>query len=366
MLLDEAALDNNIAVMAAWVAERGLLLAPHGKTTMAPEIWRRQLDAGAWAITVANSAQLRVAIDEGVQRIVVANELLDAPALRETQQRLAADPALEVFSWVDSLEAVELMAASLDPAGPPWDLLVELGGMGARTGARDDDNALRVAEAIVASPVLRSRGVGGYEGAVAHGRAPESLATVRDYLARMAGCFTRLLDAGLIEGTPVLSAGGSTYPDLVAEAFAGLTVRGVAVVLRSGSYVAHDHGVYEAESPIPGLRSAMYVWARVLSRPEPGLALLDAGRRDLSFDAGLPIPQLAAAELGGPGRELRGAEVVKLNDQHAHVHLDPHTELRVGEYVRLGLSHPCTVFDKWREMPLVRDGEIVQVVETRF
>ena len=98
----------------------------------------------------------------------------------------------------------------------------------------------------------------------------------------------------------------------------------------------------------------MHAWARVVSRPEPGLALLDAGKRDVPFDEGLPEPQLAADALGAPTRPLAG-EITAVNDQHAFLRLDPADPLRVGEVVRLGLSHPCTAFDKWRWIP-VTDG----------
>ena len=114
----------------------------------------------------------------------------------------------------------------------------------------------------------------------------------------------------------------------------------------------------------------MHVWARVVSRPEPGLALLDAGKRDVPFDLGLPEPQLAADTLGGPARPLAG-EITAVNDQHAFLRLDPDTALDVGHVVRLGLSHPCTAFDKWREIPVVDgpdepDPVVVDLVRTYF
>ena len=65
MLVKDAALENNLAVMKKYAADHGFLLAPHGKTTMAPKIFRRQLEAGAWAITVANMTQAAVAYQAG-------------------------------------------------------------------------------------------------------------------------------------------------------------------------------------------------------------------------------------------------------------------------------------------------------------
>jgi D-serine deaminase-like pyridoxal phosphate-dependent protein len=114
----------------------------------------------------------------------------------------------------------------------------------------------------------------------------------------------------------------------------------------------------------------MHAWARVVSRPEPGLVLLDAGKRDVPFDEGLPEPQLAAEQLGSPPRPLAG-EITAVNDQHAFLRLDPTDPLRVGQVVRLGLSHPCTAFDKWRWIPVVEgtdepDPVVVELVRTYF
>ena len=97
----------------------------------------------------------------------------------------------------------------------------------------------------------------------------------------------------------------------------------------------------------PVFRPALELWAQVVSRPEPELALLSAGRRDVGFDAGLPVP-LRARRRDGAAARLADAEVTGLNDQHAYLRLDPGTALAPGDVVCLGISHPCTTLDKWR------------------
>ena len=47
------------------------------------------------------------------------------------------------------------------------------------------------------------------------------------------------------------------------------------------------------------LTAALQVWAQVLSTPEPGLAILGAGKRDLPFDLGLPVPVARARRRRG-------------------------------------------------------------------
>jgi D-serine deaminase-like pyridoxal phosphate-dependent protein len=104
----------------------------------------------------------------------------------------------------------------------------------------------------------------------------------------------------------------------------------------------------------------------VVSRPEPRLALLGAGRRDAGYDAGLPVP-LRVRRRDGRAAGLAGAEVTGLNDQHAYLRLDPDTELAPGDLVCLGISHPCTTLDKWRVIPVLDEQDrVIDVVHTFF
>ncbi|MBC3190056.1 alanine racemase [Pseudonocardia sp. C8] len=356
LTLDRAALVANAERMAGWCAAHGVELAPHGKTTMAPALWELQLRTGARGVTVATGWQAAVAVEFGVRWIQLANALVDPRALRELAVARDADPGLEVVSWADSVETVAAMEAGVGDPVRPLTVLVELGAPGGRTGARSVAEAERVAAAVVASPVLRLGGVGGYEGALAHDPEPGSLARVRAYLDDLAELHRRVRPGYETEEV-VVTAGGSAYFDQVAAALAGLADDRTRVVLRSGAYLVHDDGFYRGISPLTReegepFRSAMHAWARVVSTPEPGLALLDAGKRDVPFDEGLPEPQLLADDLGEPARPLAGT-VTAVNDQHAFLRTD--SPVRVGQVVRLGLSHPCTAFDKWRWIPLL-DG----------
>jgi D-serine deaminase-like pyridoxal phosphate-dependent protein len=259
-----------------------------------------------------------------------------------------------------------------EPPARPVDVLVELGGAGGRTGARDAQSALAVARAIDRSAQLRLVGVAGYEGALAHDSDPAGLDVVRDYLRAMADLHRTVADEGLYPAglRPVVTAGGSAYFELVAEVLGPLVGDGVDVVLRSGAYLVHDDGFYRHISPLGEeprvgggrLTSAMHGWVRVTSQPEPGTAIFDAGKRDLPFDEGLPTVQ---------GRA--GIEVTALNDQHGFLSFDADrpAPVQVGDVLRLGLSHPCTAFDKWGLIPVLDDADaddpvVVGLIRTRF
>ena len=377
LTVEQAAMESNVSVMAEWARSSGVGLAPHGKTTMAPQIWSRQLDAGAWGITLATPWQVQLARSFGVGRIMLANAIVDPVALAWLAAELDADPSFEFFSWADSVQTVELMDSALasTPNGRPVNVLVELGGPHGRTGARTVESAVAVAEAIHRSARLTLAGVGGYEGALSHDREPAGLSALKTYLDRMRELHLQIAADGLYGADAIVTAGGSAYQDVVAEHLAPLAAEsGTSVVVRSGAYVIHDDGFYAGISPlIPGrverpLRSAMHGWARTVSRPEPELALLDAGKRDLPFDEGMPVPQRVSGT-----RTLGKSEITALNDQHAFLRMPGGTadDVPVGTVVRLGLSHPCTAFDKWRLIPVIDDADaanprIVELIHTFF
>lgn len=381
MTLDDSALDANAAAMAQWCADRGVELAPHGKTTMSPILWDRQIHSGAWGVTLATASQVRVAVHFGVRRIQLANALVDPVALQWLALAMTERPELEVLTWADSRGTVDAMEAALTGVAVPRPIpvLVELGAAGGRTGARTVDAALAVAERIAASPVLRVAGVSGYEGALAHDSTAQSLARVRAYLQGLAALHRLIETEGHYprDGEVYVTAGGSAYFDVVAEVLAPLAGGRTHVVVRAGAAIIHDDGFYTGITPFARdpehryqLRSAMHTWARVVSRPEPGLALLDAGKRDVPFDEGLPMPQLVAPELGAPARPLADATITAVNDQHAFLRIPPDSDLRIGDVVRLGLSHPCTAFDKWRWIPVLAghsdDPPVVDLIRTYF
>jgi D-serine deaminase-like pyridoxal phosphate-dependent protein len=378
VVLDEEALEHNLQTMAAWCAARGVALAPHGKTTMAPQLFARQIGHGAWGLTCANAGHLRIYRAFGVSRIMLANQLIDPGGLRWLAGELAADPAFEFVCWVDSVRGVELMTEALADAPRPVDVLVELGADGGRTGARDTATALAVAEAVRASPVLRLRGTGGYEGALSHGTDEAALARISSYVDDLRDLAITFAGRGLLDGQIIVTAGGSAYFDQVANELTKPWPAGLDVlpVLRSGAYVTHDDGFYREISPlgdhprldgVASFRPALRAWAQVTSKPSGELALLTIGKRDASFDEGLPEPQLRRPP-GGGAEPLEDHVVAKMNDQHAFLTLPPGSPVEVGDWIGLGLSHPCTVFDKWSLLPVTAaDGEtVVDLVRTWF
>ncbi|WP_240677510.1 amino acid deaminase [Actinacidiphila soli] len=366
LTLSAPALEHNLTQLASYARAYGLAFAPHGKTSMAPQLFERQLAHGGWGITAAVPHQVRVYRAYGIQRIFLANELVDAAALRWLSAELDADPGFRFVCYVDSVRGVELMDAALTRR---VDVVVELGVDGGRTGVRDADTAALVADAVAGARQLRLVGVAGYEST-----APD----VRRWLGELVALAERFDAEGRFADAEeiVLSAGGSEWFDLVAEAFepvGGGLSKPVLKLLRSGAYVSHDDVHYRGLTPfhdrIPdkgSLEPALRLWTQVLSRPEPTLALLNAGKRDAPYDLDLPVPQLIRRP-DGTLLPADGLTVTKLADQHAFVAVAPGTDVQVGDWVALGLSHPCTAFDKWQLIPQVDpDGTVTDYIRTFF
>jgi D-serine deaminase-like pyridoxal phosphate-dependent protein len=380
-VLHGRAIRNNARKMAQYCAENDVLLAPHAKTSMAPQLFAAQLSAGAWGLTVATVWQAALCRSFGVQRLLLANELVDPAAVAWAVGALA-DPGFALLSYVDSAAQVERADAALQDQRPlrPLDVLLEVGYLAGRTGCRNTAAIEATVEAITRSKHHRLVGVAGFEGLLGRDAQPETLATVRDYLRRVRRAAEHVADIGALGGAdPVLlSAGGSMYFDLVTEELSGAMPdgRAVQVILRCGGYLTHETGPYSLVSPfarlprladaVGPLEPAIEVWASVLARPEPTLAILDAGKRDLGVDTGMPEP-VRLRRLSGMTFAPRTWQVVGSNDQHVYLTIGQDDLLSPGDLVSLGISHPCTFFDKWTWIPMVDDDyRLTDVIRTYF
>ncbi|MFO1329429.1 MAG: amino acid deaminase [Rubrivivax sp.] len=381
-LLKRDALAHNIDWMQRFVRERGIELAPHGKTTMSPQLFRRQLDAGAWGLTLATVTQCAVGAAAGARRLIIANQVFDGVDLAGIRALCARHAGLRIVFLVDSTAQLAFIERwhGEQGGGPPFEVLLEVGVAGGRTGCRGADEAAELARALHASAAVRLVGIECYEGLAAKGSTELDAPYVDALMARVDALALLCDREGLFDGDEVLmSAGGSAVFDLVAGRLRPSLSRPVRGLLRSGCYVTHDHGHYRRMLAAVArrcgcdetLKPALEVWAQVQSRPEPGLAILTAGRRDLSFDIELPrpfarAPRGAAATTGLPP----SWKVTGLNDQHTHLRWDAADDAAapvVGERIGLGISHPCTTFDKWHWMPVVDDGyRIVDAVTMHF
>ena len=379
MTLKESALEHNLQAMADWCAANNFLLAPHGKTTMCPQIFARQFDHGAWAMTVASVSQAMVCLNFGIKRIVIANQIVGASNLRSLAAAINSYSFVEFYCLVDSVASVKHLADGLKRygAGRSINVLVEWGRNGWRTGVRSEADGLAVLAEAAKHPLLKVCGVEAFEGLASAPTRDEEARMVDDVLNGLGKLAERLREQWAGDEAPLFSVGGSAFLDRVQQMAAPLT-ENFRVLVRSGCYVTHDHGMYDRKhaaaiarsgGAVPEFKPAMELWAYVQSIPEAKRAYLTFGKRDCAYCADMPIPlfTLSEGESLSAARPLPNAKVVALNDQHAYLDLSGEENLKVGDLVCCGISHPCLAFDKWRAIPVVNDDyEVIDLYQTFF
>jgi len=375
-VLYEEKLAHNLAWMQQFADAYGAKLAPHGKTSMAPKLWHRQLQAGAWGITLATAHQVRVAYEHGVRRVLLANQLVGKQNMA-TISRLLEDKDFEFFCLVDSAELVQTLGQFFGSRGQRLNVLLEVGVQGGRTGVRNREQLEALLVALNEwKDNLTLCGVELFEGLLSDEKA------IHGFLQSAVDVTKEVARQQRFQRSPVILTGaGSAWFDVVAEIFSKSKFDfEIEVLLRSGCYVTHDAGVYRdaqarmmkqnpvAQKMSPGLMPALQLWAYVQSVPEKNAAIVGFGKRDAAFDAGLPLPALHFR----PGEKLpvpasQDWKVTRLWDQHAHMQIPESADLRVGDMIGFDISHPCLTFDKWRYLPVVDSNyTVIDVVETFF
>jgi D-serine dehydratase len=382
-VLRSSALAQNSRWMRQFLAGFNASIAPHGKTTMSPQLFDLQEQDGCWGITLATCYQVQVARRHGCNRILLANEVVGRADIDYLVSEMAADPGFDFYCYVDSIESVDRLAEGVRRRDlrRPLKVLIEMGFVGGRCGTRSVPKAVEVAERVrTAGAGLALAGIAGFEGLYQSRWNEDRVQLVEAFLKLIVDAAIEIDRLGLFDDNEtILSAGGSAYYDLVLERFSAVKLmRPVRVVTRSGCYLTQDSGMYHrlqgelrqrsgrATQIEPQPDDALEVWTYVLSRPEPELAILSAGRRDFGTDAGNPLP-LKWTRPAEPAKRLSGCEVVGVSDQHAHMRIPADHALQVGDMVGLGVSHPCTTFDKWKLIYLVDDDyRIIDAIQTFF
>ncbi len=382
-VLKQSALENNRRWMRKFIQSTGVNIAPHGKTSLSPDLFRMQIEDGAWGITAATAHHVRLYSKFGIKKILMANQLVGRANIEIVSDLLKKEPELDFYCLVDSPEGVSYLArhwGKLDNKFP-LQVLIEIGAQGARTGARTIDKVSNIAKSCALhSEQISLHGLEIFEGVFAPG--PNSYGKVDGLQTKMLEAAEQLDQAGYFQGeTIILTAGGSVFFDMSVNIITQPRLsKPITPIIRSGCYITHDSKHYEAafdhilernsELKMSGrLKPALEVWAHIQSLPEPGMAIASLGKRDISYDVHMPTPLWAFRK--GTDRSPRpfpgNAEVKSLYDQHAVMFLDTDHGLEVGDLVGFGLSHPCTTFDKWRNLLVVTDAyEVTGSIQTYF
>ncbi|CAH7098811.1 D-serine deaminase [Vibrio chagasii] len=374
-IIKQSALTNNLNWMQSFADHHQVKLSPHGKTSMTPDFFRQQLENGAWGITVATPAQAEIAAMAGAKRIIMANQLVGKTNMVIVEQ-LISEFDVDFYCCVDSSVNVQQLNQYFANTKQTLKVLIEFGVPGGRCGCRSPQEVLELAQTIQDTPALSLAGIEVYEGVI-HGDNAEQ--DIRTFLNQALSSVESLASDGLITGQPIITGAGSAWYDVVAECLAHLT--DYLAIIRPGCYAIHDTGIYlDAQSKVlqraqvnqgyacelgGDLESALEVWAYVISRPEPTKLVIGLGKRDVAFDAGLPIAERGYRN--GEAISVKGLTATAVMDQHTFVETDGSAEIEVGDMIAFSTSHPCLTFDKWRYIAISDDDyQVTNWVETCF
>ena len=372
--LYETRLDNNIAWMADFATQSNVKFSPHGKTTMTPAIFKKQLAAGAYALTVATVQQAEIALKAGAKKILMANQLIGMANFNQLKALLLATD-VEFFCLVDNTDNITALGEYFAQHNISLNVLIELGIPGGRCGIVDDNQLTTLVDHISQYSALTLAGIELYEGVLSDEKA------VSQFLEyAVAKCNQLVASQAFDTDEVIITAGGSAWYDLVCQAFQPEKLaKGVVPVIRPGCYVAHDEGIYEeaqqavvARTPLAcslgsDLQSCLEIWAYVQSIPEAGRAIISMGKRDVAFDAGLPTANLHVDQHGLITQAGSDWQVEKIMDQHAMLSFSQNASLKVGDIIAFTTSHPCLTFDKWRYINVIDDNyHVVDIYETYF
>jgi D-serine deaminase-like pyridoxal phosphate-dependent protein len=343
MVIDEAALHQNIAEMAAWAKSIGVAMRPHIKTHKTPEIAKLQLAAGAIGITCAKLGEAEVMAGAGIEDILIGHEIVGAPKIRRL---LALMERARVIVGVDSHEGAEALSAAMASAERTLDVYIEVDTGHRRAGVPAGEPACRLALDVARLPGLRVIGLFTHEGH-ANAAPPDQIEEIARAAGRaMAETAERIRSQGLdIEAVSVGSTPAAAYTP---------TVPGITE-MRPGTYVFRDasglrYGIYGPD------RCAARIVATVVSRPAPDRAVLDAGSKVLALDKTPSHP--GHGYIVGHERAI----IDRLSEEHGVVIVPPdETGLRVGDRVEIIPNHVCPTVNLTDELLVLRDGRVTDV-----
>lgn len=335
LLLDRDRTAANIERMQAVCRAHDVALWPHVKTHKMAPVAQMQLAAGAVGITCAKLGEAEALLPSGVRRVFVAYPLVD----RAQAPRIAAlgDALEELLVAVTSMPQAEALEDVLSAAGVKLPVMMALDTGLHREGARGIADAQSLAALIDRLPHMQLTGLFTHEG---HAYSTDDVGSVvRDAHARM------------IEIRDAIDPSLPLWPGSSLTAAEMATLAGVSAV-RPGAYVFGDLALADVAKTMAWDDLALTVATTVVDRPEPGLALIDAGSKTLFADR-VPDGRVAAAQ-NSPALTVR-----RLSEEHGFLTGEGVDELSVRDKLTLVPAHVCPVVNLADEVTVVSAGEVV-------
>jgi len=337
LLLYMDAVERNIHKMANFFSNKTCKLRPHVKTHKLPLIAHKQIEAGAIGITCAKLEEARIFLESGIENILIANEIVGNTKI---QKLVHLSTYGDLIVCVDQFENARDISEVAGKFGKKVNVLVEVDVGLNRCGVKPGKPALELVQGIAPLKHLEFRGLMGYEGGL-------FIKDPREKKRKCEECNHLLVETKeLIEknGFPVqiVSGGGSNTFNLTGL-YPGITD------IQVGSYVTMDN---HNRSYGLDFEQAITVLTMVISKPDKERAVVDAGKRSLSSDEGMPVCKQS------------GIIVSKLNDEHGYLWLEnPDHDLSVGNKIEIVPSHGCTTIPLYNRYVVIRNDYVESVLE---
>lgn len=385
--LSQSAINHNQLWMEKFAEKFNFLLAPHGKTTMLPDLFNLQVASPCcFGMTLATVGQVTVAFNNGIKRVLMANQLVGQCNMDIVSTLMAKDQTFEFICLVDSAANVDQLGKFFGKRKQNIKVLVEYGIDGGRTGIRDETQETAVLTALRNwSNSISVVGVEFFEGIL------QDETEVRRFINWSLSRLQKLVSENVFVNDEIIITGaGTAWFDIVSKDFlkfeADCPFR-LKKIIRSGCYLIYDSGLYtsmekrvlnlklgeekeELKILSESLRPAFKLWAYVHSVPEKNLAIIGMGRRDAGTDSGFPIVHLHFR----PGQKAptyfdknTSLEIFKMMDQHSFLRIGDSDDIQVGDILAFDIYHACTTMDKWRNVLLIDDQyNVLQVFLSEF
>lgn len=334
LLLDADALEANLRFMASFFARRPCKLRPHFKSHKCTAIARLQMKAGAVGITCAKLGEAEAVADAGIRNILIANQIVGPLKIRRLIELCRrADPMVAV----DSPDNVQMLSEQALAGGVSVGVLVEVDVGMERCGVAPGPPALDLARRVASSAGLRFEGLQGYEGHCVDLRdEAERVEKTRQSLKLLVETRRLIERSGL--RVNIVSGGGTGTYTLTGDC------EGVDEV-QAGSYAAMDWWYGDIR---PEFKQAMSILATVISRPNPGLAIIDVGRKGVGAEWGAPRV-----------KKLPGSQVVSYgSEEHMKIGVPRDAKLQIGDRLEIIPSHGCTTSNLYPQFVVHRDGRV--------
>lgn len=335
LLLDMDAVERNIFKMAALFKGKECKLRPHIKTHKLPLIASKQIEAGAIGVTCAKLGEAEVFLQSGIKNVLIANQVVSEQKIRKMVDLAVLG---DLIVCIDNYENARHISEAARRVNRKMNVLVEVNVGINRCGLMPGVQTLDFVCAISKLENLSFRGLMGYEGGM-------FIEDIEEKAIKCSQSNALLVETSELirkDGFPVeiVSAGGSNTHTLTGE-FPGITD------IQVGSYVTMD-----THNRSFGLdfEQAVTVLTTVISRPEKTRGIIDAGKKSVSCDEGMP------------SLTQDGLALYMLNEEHGYVRIDdPDIDILVGDKLDIIPSHGCTTIPIYDNYILIRNDHVESI-----